>query len=58
VAAKTPSARASSTRIQAKKELTDHRPWSPSFQDARITTGVRIAVSSNRVSPMPSTPSA
>ena len=58
MAAKTPIARPSSASIQAKNALTPQRPSSPSFHEARMTTGDRIAVSSTSVSPMPSTPSA
>jgi hypothetical protein len=58
VAAKTPIERPSRARIQAKKPFAPHLPSSPSFQEASITTGVRITVSSTSVSPMPSRPSA
>ena len=64
MAAKVPIASPSRASIQAKNELTDQRgraggvTGSASFQDATITAGVRITVSSTSVRPMPSTPSA
>ena len=65
MAAKVPIASPSRSSIQAKNELVDQRGSLPavvtgsaSFQDARITAGVRITVSRMSVSPMPSTPRA